>query len=495
MLDARTPVLVGVGQHTARDVVVDDALTIVHAAATAALADTGQPRVTSKLDACWVVNVLTTSDAAPATRLGDRLALPAGGRLTTTIGGNTPVALLARACDLVASGSARGVLVAGGEAGNSAAAARRRGEQLARPPSGEADEVVGDDRLGSGPAELAVGLALPSMLYPWFESVLAARSGRTLDEQRTWLGGFMATLGERATQHPELAWFPERRTAAEISEVSPQNRMVAEPYTKHMNSILEVDQGAAFVVLAAGEAEALGIARDRWVFPWSVASCTDVFYPSERPDLGRSPGIAAAAGAALAAAGRTIDDIGYIDLYSCFPSAVEMGAEALGVALDDPRGLTLTGGMPAFGGPGNNYATHGIAMAVGRLRDDPDALALTTGLGWYVTKHSVAVLGGGPSPGGWRHPGTEDDQARIDASARGVVVDAEGPAVVVAGTVVHQRGGGPASAPVLVDLPDGVRAVATAATDVAAAVSGSALVGQPVVLRRGEGASLWEPAG
>jgi acetyl-CoA C-acetyltransferase len=495
MVDAGTPVIVGVGQHTVRDGSVDDALTIAEAAARAAIANSGQPTVTSKLDACWVVNMLTSSDPAPATSLGHRLGLPAGERLTTTIGGNTPVDLLARACDLVASGAVRGVLVAGGEAGRSAAGAQRRGEAPPPAASEGADDVVGDARPGAGPAELAISLALPAHLYPWFESALAARAGRTSDEQRAWLGGFVATMGERAARHPQVAWFPEPRTAAEISEVRPDNRMIAEPYTKRMNSILEVDQGAAFAVLAAGEADALGIGRDRWVFPWSSASCTDVFLPSERPDLGRSAGIAAAARAALAAAGRTIDDIDHIDLYSCFPSAVEMGAEALGVAFDDPRGLSLSGGMPAFGGPGNNYATHGIALAVGELRQAPDALALTTGLGWYVTKHAVAILGGRPAPGGWRHPRCTDEQARIDASARPVSIDAEGPGVVVAGTVVHRRGTGPATAPVLVDLPDGRRAVATAGEAVATAVSGGRLVGAPVVLRRGEGASLWEPAG
>lgn len=498
MIDERTPVIVGVGQQTFRDGVVEP-LAVVSAAASAAIIDTGKADVIARLDACWVVNILSGPYAAPATLLADDLGLPPDGdRLSTTIGGNTPLALLARACDAITAGSARGVLIAGGEAGRSETMARRRGSTMDLTPerTGQVDRIVGDERRGVGDAELAIGLALPAHVYPWFESALAADAGRSGPEQRAWLGAFMARVGRRASLHPELSWFPEARTPQDIAEVTEDNRIVAEPYTKRMNSILAVDQGAAVIVVSAAEAGALGIDRDRWVFPWSGATCSDVFYPSARPDLGRSAGIAAAGRAALAAAHRGIDDIAFFDLYSCFPSAIQMGAAALGVDLDDDRELTLTGGMPAFGGPGNNYATHGLAMAVEALRRDPSALALTTGLGWYVTKHSVSIIGGTPPAGRWTHPSCSDQQAQIDATARPIATDASGPATIVAGTVIHDRERGPVKAPVLVDLPDGRRAVCGAVNeDAAAAVSGTDLVGMRVRLHRGEGAPMWEPAG
>ena len=48
-------------------------------------------------------------------------------------------------------------------------------------------------------------------------------------------------------------------------------------------------------------------------------------------------------------------------------------ARQLGIDGDDPRGLTLTGGLPYFGGPGNSYSLHGIAETVcrdaGQARD------------------------------------------------------------------------------------------------------------------------------
>jgi len=104
------------------------------------------------------------------------------------------------------------------------------------------------------------------------------------------------------------------------------------------------------------------------VFPWAAASCNDVYFPVQRPQLGRSPGIRAAGEAVLGAAGITTADLDWFDLYSCFPSAVEAAVDALGLDPLDPRGLTVTGGLPYHGGPGNNYVTHSIGAMARRCR-------------------------------------------------------------------------------------------------------------------------------
>jgi acetyl-CoA C-acetyltransferase len=62
--------------------------------------------------------------------------------------------------------------------------------------------------------------------------------------------------------------------------------------------------------------------------------------------------------------GKSLDDIGIFDIYSCFPSAIEIACEEIGLSEDDPRGLTVTGGLPYSGGPGNSYVLHSIS-------DDP----------------------------------------------------------------------------------------------------------------------------
>ena len=493
-IDPRTPVLVGAGQVTNRGDRLVDPMILMEEATRLALADSGGA-VGGRVQSVQVVNLLSWSYPAPADALARRLGLPDGERLSTTIGGNTPQWLMARACDAIASGRLDGVVIAGAETMDSAKRARDQGVASYGGERGNVTEqVVGDDRTGIGPAELAAGLMAPAALYPLFESALAARAGRSPDEQRAFLGRLLAPMTELAAALPELAWFPEVRTAEEISTVTADNRLVGEPYTKRMNSIIQVDQGAALVLMSAGAAEAAGVARDRWVFPWSAAECNDVFLPSERPDVSRSPGIAAAARAALAASWRGIDDVALFDLYSCFPCAVQMSAEALGIDVFDPRGLTVTGAMPYFGGPGNNYVSHSIAVMVDRCRRAPDAIALVTGLGWYVTKHAVGLYSATPPPQGWKHPDCTADQASIDATAVTVAADASGEAVVEAMTVVHDRKAGPTSAPVFARLRDGRRVVAVPADPaLPAALSGISLVGATIRVAPAEGPPRYEP--
>lgn len=487
--------LVGVGQVTNRADRLVEPMTLMEEAARAALADAGGSALDS-VRSVQVVNLLAGSDSAPAATLADRLGVSDGERITTTIGGNTPQWLLARACEAVAAGRLDGVLIAGAEALDSSKRARDLGVVLDA-GSGEApvaDEVVGDARTGIGPAELAAGLMAPVALYPLFESALAARAGRSPQEQRDFLGRLLAPMTEVAATLPDLAWFPEVRTAADISTVDDDNRLVGEPYTKRMNSIIEVDQGAALLLLSAAAAEAAGVPRERWVFPWAAAECNDVFLPAERPDVSRSPGIAAAGRAALRAAGLGVDEVAFLDLYSCFPCAVQMGAEALGIDPFDARGLTVTGAMPYFGGPGNNYVSHSLACMVERCRRTPDAIGLVTGLGWYVTKHAVGVYSASPPPRGWRHADCAPDQARIDATAVPVAADGSGDAVVEAMTVIHDRRAGPTSAPVFARLADGRRVVAVPADPaLPAALSGTTLVGSRVRVAPGEGAPRYEP--
>jgi acetyl-CoA C-acetyltransferase len=339
----------------------------------------------------------------------------------------------------------------------------------------------------------------PVHVYPLFESVLAARAGNDAAAQRAVLGALMAPFTTVAAANPH-AWFPEERTADEIATPSPDNRIVCEPYTKRMTAFLGSDQSAALVVCSLAAARRAGVA-DQAVFVWSGAEAVDVRFVSERPDPGRSPAIEAAGAALFAstsvAAGRPvgIDDVDRMDIYSCFPSAVQLAAAALGIALDDPRGLTVTGGLPYFGGPGNNYTTHGIATLCELLREGPGAgtrLGLATGLGWFVTKHALGVYGSTPPPAGFHRGDTTAAQAAIDASAVAVadVLDAAETATVVAATVWRDSDGTPAGAPVIARLADGRQmALAPADDGVVTAMGGldvPGLVGGDVVVQAGE---------
>lgn len=482
--EARTPVVVGTGQSIERNATVG-ALELAARAAEEALE--AAPGLRARVQVVCVVNIMSKTGSAPAALLARRLGLAPARTEYTTIGGNSPQFLITRAAAAIAAGELDCVLVAGAEAQHSA---RIRGTVPAGhdaptdDPTGARetlppDPVVGDDRAGVGNVELNAGLVAPVHMYALFESVIARRAERTPPEHRAALGTLMARFTEVAARHPR-AWFPEVRTPTQLAEVTPDNRLVAEPYPKRMCAFLNVDQGAAVLVTSLGAARAAGVA-DRAVFCWAGAEATDVWFPSARPDLGSSPGLRAAATAATRAAELGVDDIGAFDLYSCFPCAVEMALEALDVAADDARGLTITGGLPYFGGPGNNYSLHAIATMVDHLRTS-GGTGLVSAMGWYATKHAVGIYGADPPRKGWRRGDPGEDQRAIDASAVAVATEAEGPAVVVASTVVAGPDGRASAAPVIARLPDGRQVVAAAAADELGALGGRNLVGDGIVV-------------
>ena len=160
----------------------------------------------------------------------------------------------------------------------------------------------------------------------------------------------MARFTDVAATHP-CAWFPTRATAEELATPTADNRLISEPYTKRMNAFPFVDQAAALVMCSLAVAQEAGV-DDGAIFVWSGADAYEVRIPTARPELGRAVGLHAAVARTFAAAGVGADDMSAFDFYCCFPSAVEMAADAVGIALDDPRGLTVTGGLPYFGGPG-----------------------------------------------------------------------------------------------------------------------------------------------
>jgi acetyl-CoA C-acetyltransferase len=232
------------------------------------------------------------------------------------------------------------------------------------------------------------------------------------------------------------------------------------------------------IVTSLAVAREVGL-EDQCVFIWGGASNADVV-PSARAELGGSPAIRAAGKALFEATGVGIDDVDYIDLYSCFPSAVEAGAAAIGLATNDSRGLTLTGGLPFFGGPGNNYTAHGICTAVEKLRQS-QGKAYVAANGGFLSKHALAIYGSSPPPRGFAGPDTRAAQEHIDAAALPVAKEgAEGEATVKGGTVVYGRDGAVASAPVIAQLDDGRRVVASAKPEALKDLAGRSLVGERV---------------
>ncbi len=466
-MDDNLPVIVGVGQVTQRPGTdrPREPLALMAEAARLAEADAGAGDILHELDSVRVVNVLSWPSKAPAHDLANALAVAPREALYTHIGGNTPQWLVNEAAQAIHDGDAKMVLIAGAEAMYSARRARARGIDLGWSPRGTPAPDVGDSRPGVRDVEAAHGAALPTQVYPLFENALRAHYGRSLAEHQQALGELMAPFTAVAAANPH-AWFRDTRTAHEIATPGPENRYIGFPYPKFMNAIIDVDQGAALLLTSAGEARRLGIAEDRWVYVRGCGEATDHWFVTDRVDYHSSPAIRASGARALSMAGVTIDDVAHFDLYSCFPSAVQITRDMLGVPQGDPRPLTVTGGLPYFGGPGNNYVTHSIASMVERLRADRGALGLVTANGWFVTKHSTGIYSTEPPSKPWTRTSPKVDQAAVDAEPHPqLAASPDGDATVETYTVLFNRDGAPERGIVIGRLPNGDRFIANTPPD------------------------------
>ena len=273
-----------------------------------------------------------------------------------------------------------------------------------------------------------------------FETALRAAAGRSIDDHNAHLGRLWSGFSKVAAGNP-YAWIRKEMTPEEIITTGPRNRMIGLPYTKVMNSNNDVDQSAAIIMCSVATAERLGVSRDKWVFPVAGTDCHEHKYISERDTFAETPAVKLGGRMALELAETSIDEIDIVDLYSCFPSAVQLGAMSLGLGLD--RQLTRTGGLAFAGGPWNNYVMHAVATVVTELRHRTNEKALVWGNGGYATKHAFGVYSTTPPTHGFRHA---YPQAEIDVLPKRAVVDvgtSAGPATIEAYTVMHDRDGNP----------------------------------------------------
>lgn len=447
----RTPVIVGVAQGTwnaTAEALAPDPVEQMVDALWGAAGDAGSDGLLGRATGLWIVDVASWPYDDVSAAVAERLAISPDQLTCSTLGGEQPQALFGRAAGAIARGEHDIVLIAGAEAFRT----RRLSGQPLPSFGGQGVDVAAVkeafnvDRDPSHPAEIAAGARVPIDYYPLFDTALRGGAGRGMAEHRALIGELWAELARVAADNPH-ATLRSAPSASEIVEPSPTNRMIAFPYTKLMTSNIFVDMAAAVIFCSAGKARELGIPRDRWVFPVATACADDVWLPSERTRLDRSPAIRANAAAAFSAAGVGIDDVAHFDLYSCFPSAVQLAVLELGLpVVGGDRALSSTGGLTFFGGPGSNYSTHGLVSLVERLREDAGSLGLLTGLGMFFTKHTLGLYSTTP-PTQFVHA----ELGTVSDGERHALTDYAGTATLETYTVRHGSDGLPVDA-ILVGL-------------------------------------------
>ena len=457
-LDPRTPVIAGVGQSSERlgepgyrrrspvDLAAD--------AAREALGDTGTDpaEVAAAIDTIVGVRqfenslpgaraLLGRSDNYPRSVAGRIGADPARAVLEVT-GGQAPQHLVNEFAAVIAAGLGDVVLLSGSEAISTIEHYAKSG-QADRPDFAEHAEGSLEDRgyglRGMLSRHLAAhGLVGAPAQYALIDNARRGRLKQTREEYAAAMGGLFAPFTKVAAANPHAA-APVERGAAELVTPTAANRPIADPYTRYIVAREKVNQGAAILLMSVAAARRLGVPAERWVFLHGHADLRERDL-MDRADLSASPAAVMAAGHALEVAGITAADLATIDLYSCFPAPVSNICDGLGIAADDPRGLTLTGGLPFFGGAGNNYSMHAVAETVHRARTEPGSFGFVGANGGIMSKYSAGVYS--TTPTAWTQDLSAELQAEIDAlPAPGQAVQADGWAVIETYTVTYARDG------------------------------------------------------
>jgi acetyl-CoA C-acetyltransferase len=428
MVDPRTPVIVGVGQFTER---IDDpdyrgmsAVDLATAAVEAALADTGVnvATVAKAVDTVFGLRQFEISGPTPAAfgksnnyprSVMNRLGGDPARVVLEPVGGQSPQKLVTEAGNAIVAGDADVVVIMGSEPGSTARYFANRDD---KPDFNEHVDGQLEDRghqIFSYIDDYTIqhGLTGAPVQYGLLENARRSRLGLSVADYRLKMAELFSPFSKVAAKNP-FSSSPVERSVEEILTVTDDNRMICDPYPRLLVARDTVNQGAAAVLMSVEAARRLGVPEDKWVYLHGHADLIEQAM-LDRVDLGAGPASVMAAHEALRVAGVGVGDIATFDLYSCFPFPVFVICEALGLDGDDPRGLTLTGGLPYFGGPGNSYSLHGIAETVIQMRDRPGKFGFIGANGGILSKYSVGIYS--TEPVEWRTDRSAELKEQITA--------------------------------------------------------------------------------
>ena len=420
MNSAHTPVLVGVSQLKQDEEDLSkcrEPLALMIETVRSAARDAGAPNLLSKLDQVCV-NQGAWSYADPARALASAVGAHRAKSARTYWGGNFVQLALNQMALAISRGALGAVAFTGAECGRTISRLGRQGKALANSEAaGEPDIFYGKHNYMAHLVERAIACTQPIQTYALLENALRHARGESIDAHLNRISNLWARFAKVAETNPN-AWIRKPPSAEEIRTPSAKNRAISFPYPKLMNANVNVDQAAALILCSTEFARREGIPEDKWIYPLAGTDVNDLLFLSNRINLHSSPAIRLAGNKCLELAGLEADDLDLVDLYSCFPVAVQIAAEELGLGED--RDLTVTGGLTFHGGPLNNYVMHSVAQTVQQLRAAPEHKALVTANGGTLAKHSFGTYSGEPPATGFQHASL---QAQMDTLPKREVLE------------------------------------------------------------------------
>ena len=436
--DQRTPVIVGVGEIVDRPKEITEGLeplVLLVEALKRAEQDSGG-RFLSEISSLDIVNFLSWRYRDPEQQVSKLLGITAKHAYYGPVGGESPIRYLHEAAQRIARGECSVAAVCGAEAQSTATKAERAGVSLPWTPFAKDVPEPKRDAAFQKPMAVKLGVFRPVSVYPFYEAASSAHWGQAPREAMTESGALWSAYSNVASENPN-AWLKRRFTPEEITTPSPDNRLIAWPYTKLMVANPTVNMGGAVLMTSLARARAAGIAEDRLVHIWGGASAEEPRDYLERDQFFESHAQNAVLEAIMELAGGDGKAFDAIELYSCFPCVPKMARRTLGLGPDVQP--TVTGGLTFFGAPLNTYMTHAACTMVRKLRSGAK-LGLLYGQGGFVTKHHALVLS--------RHPplqplaqetSVQSEADRHRGAAPDFVTEASGQGKVESFTAIYGR--------------------------------------------------------
>jgi acetyl-CoA C-acetyltransferase len=290
------------------------------------------------------------------------------------------------------------------------------------------------------------------------DSARRKQHGLSLQQNREQEAAMMARLSAIAASNHD-AWFPKSYSASELLDTSGSNRFVAYPFTKLQMAFMDVDMAAAVIIASEQKADELGVPKEKRIYLHGWSYAREPVTIAERPEPWHSPAMEITSQQALNMAGINSHEIAHFDLYSCFPSSLNFTRDALGISDHDIRKLSVTGGLPYFGGPGNNYTAHSVVAMVNALRQHTGDYGLVSGVGMHMTNHVFGIYSSTPPAKALTPPDYAKAKQFVDGIGKKEIVDeAYGTATIAAYSILYAPDKNTAYA--VCDLPDGKRCYA-----------------------------------
>jgi acetyl-CoA C-acetyltransferase len=388
------PVVVGLGslQQTGNFKDLDEALILMEQVTQTAIEDTTNHNISKYIDEVQVPKGYWKY-RDPGRWIAERNNF-SGAETSVTKIGVLQQNLINSACKKIISGKIRASLIVGGEARYKKIRALIEGKEYI-----ETELTLNPDHYVKAKDDLYIKqeeehLGLMAVgYYAILESALRAKKKLSIDEHKKYLGKMYSRFSKIAAKNTD-GWSQKDLDWEDVANVTQKNTLQALPYNKFHCTSWNVNQASAMIICSEEIADELNIPQSKRVYPLASSETNHMIAAIQRPNLIKPIGLQLAAEYILEICDQNNIKPNTFELYSCFPVAVQMFAEAL--QLKNNENFTVTGGMSFAGGPLNSYMIQSTVKMLANIRNVPSTVGLITGVSGMMTKQAFALWANDP---------------------------------------------------------------------------------------------------